>query len=140
MIHLRARRRLPDLVGGTLRGPVAAALQSHVRRCSRCQRILAELEACERLLAQLPPACVPLEAPGTASPRLATLSRWAGAPPPSRWPEVGATALAAAFTAALLLLAATAGQWEAPDLRRTDTVAVVALVPDLQVLPAGRWR
>jgi len=108
MRHASARRRLPQLLDGTLPAALEQAVLSHVADCGRCSRRLAELELCERLVARLPLAIVPLCGPASGR-RLEGLARW-GAPAPRLpgWAPIEGFAVAAA-AAALAGVVALAG-------------------------------
>jgi anti-sigma factor RsiW len=108
MTHRALRRRLHDLLDGTLAEGDAADVRRHLAGCSPCRRELRELEAAEALVGRLPTVLVPLGRGAEASARLAALARWA-APVASRrpllvprWSVPAASALAAA---SLVLLA-----------------------------------
>jgi hypothetical protein len=84
MRHASARRHLPELLDGTLPFALERSVREHAALCGRCRRHLEELELCDRLVARLPLAVVPLAVTPAAAgsqPRLERLARW-GAPPP----------------------------------------------------------
>jgi anti-sigma factor RsiW len=102
MTHRALRRRLHDLLDGTLAAGDAADVRRHLAGCRSCRRELRELEAAEALVGRLPAALVPLGRGAEASTRLAALARWA-APVAARrpllvprWSVPAASALAAA--------------------------------------------
>ena len=75
MNHWTARQLLPAILDHTIPARLEAAVREHVDGCGRCQRTLAEFEASEALLAQLPAALVPIEPSAEAQERLASLAR-----------------------------------------------------------------
>jgi anti-sigma factor RsiW len=81
MRHAAARRHLPQLLDGTLAPARERAVREHAALCGRCRRHLQELELCDRLVARLPLAVLPIAVPTSGEPRLERLARW-GAPPP----------------------------------------------------------
>ena len=81
MRHASARRHIPELLDGTLPPALERAVRDHAELCGRCSQHLAELELCDRLVARLPLAVVPIAMPASGEPRLERLARW-GAPPP----------------------------------------------------------
>ena len=132
MRHRAARRRLPQLLDGTLPAPFERAVRAHVRGCRACAERLAEFEACERLLVRLPCGVIPLTASAAGEQRLAGLARWAFAPPPRRLragPALAALAVAAAAVACVVALTGTA-RW-VPDTETTGvaTTQVAYVVP-----------
>jgi anti-sigma factor RsiW len=136
MRHGAARRRLPQLLDGTLPAPVERAVRAHVAQCDACAQRLAQFEACERLLARLPCGVIPLAASAAGEQRLVGLARWALEPPPRRLragPEVAALAVAAAAVACVVALTGTA-RW-VPDAETTG----VATTQVAYVVPAA-WR
>jgi anti-sigma factor RsiW len=136
MRHRAAKRRLPQLLDGTLPASLERAVRAHVEDCSACEQRLAEFEACERLLARLPSGVIPRAASPADEQRLAGLARWAFEPPPRRLragPEVAALALAAAAVACVVALTGSA-RW-VPD---TETTGVAA-TQVAYVVPAT-WR
>jgi anti-sigma factor RsiW len=124
MRHFAARRRLPQLLDGTLPAPIELAVRAHVRRCAACAVRLAEFEACDRMLARLPSAVIPLAASAAGEQRLAGLARWAFEPRPAPGravPELAALAVAAAAVLCVVALTGTS-RW-VPD---TETSGVAA--------------
>jgi len=107
--HLRARRLLAALPDGTLAPEVEAEVRAHAGSCRRCQRILAQYDAIDRLLRSLPVSLVPSLPTPEAETALARLARWAG---PARRPwferlpihPIGAMATALALLLAVSLL------------------------------------
>jgi anti-sigma factor RsiW len=109
MRHGPARRLLPQLLDRTLPVALERALRIHTASCERCARHLAELELCDRLVARLPLAVVPLVVPAAGDQRLERLARWAFLrPSPRRVLALEGFALAAA-AAALAGVVALAG-------------------------------
>jgi len=105
MHHLRARRLLAGLPDGTLPPEVAERVQAHVARCRACRRILAQYEALDRVLRELPQPLCPAEPDPDSERALGLLARWGRLDAP--WYErVPVHPLGAILTAALLLLAA----------------------------------
>lgn len=103
MNHLRARRLLARLPDGGLAPALEARVRSHAARCPRCQRILSQHEAVERLLRRMPRQLLPEEASCSADAALGLLARWAV--PPSRWWErIPVHSLGAVGTAIALLV------------------------------------
>jgi len=109
MRHRPARRRLSQLLDGTLPSPVEQAVRAHLAGCPACAERLAEFEACERLLARLPCGLIPLAPSEADELRLRGLARWAFEPAPRRrvGPEAAALALAAAAVACVVALTGT---------------------------------
>jgi anti-sigma factor RsiW len=101
MRHEAARRHLPELLDGTLPDAVEQAVRAHAAGCARCSRHLAQLELCQRLVARLPLAVLPLAAAGASERRLVRLARWAG-PEPRPQRNLGIESLAMAAAAAAL--------------------------------------
>ncbi len=115
--------------------------RDHADGCGRCQRALAEFEASEALLAQLPAALVPIEPSAEAHDRLASLARWSVAPKPEWQDRIGVPALGALAAAAMLLMVISVTGWGPVAMERTTPVAMAAVVPDSHYLPSGwRWR
>jgi anti-sigma factor RsiW len=132
MRHGPARRRLPQLLDGTLPPALEHAVRSHAAHCDRCGRHLAELELCDRLVAELPLAVVPLVTPAVPELRLRRLARWgAPRPAPLRWLGLESVAAAAAAAAVAGVVAfAGATHWlPAPEPSGLTQVAYV--------MPAG---
>lgn len=142
MIHWKARHLLPQLLDGTLAAPLEAQVREHAVECQACRRTLAEFDACESLLAQLPLSLVPLEAPEGRVDRLRALSRWIVDPEPSLGERVGMSALGALAAAAMLAIVLTGGTWDpAPETSETPVaMAGVVPIPDTELMPMGRWR
>jgi len=136
MRHRAARRRLPELLDGTLPAPVEQAVREHVEQCAPCAQRLAEFEACERLLARLPGGVIPFAASPAGEQRLEGLARWTFERAPRRraGPEVAALALAAAAIACVVVLTGTA-RW-VPDAETTGAAAATQVA---YVVPAA-WR
>ena len=132
MRHGSARRRLSQLLDGTLPPALEQAVRSHAAHCGPCGRQLAELELCDRLVADLPLGVVPLGAPKYGELRLERLARW-GAPPahPRRWLEGVAVAAAAAALAGVVAIAGATRWVPAPE------VAPSGLTQVAYVMPAG---
>ena len=109
MNHLRARRLLAALPDGGLPPATEIQVRSHSSGCSRCQRILAEYAAIDRLLGSFPEALVPAKPTPEAESALGLLARWAG-PARAPWFErlpihpLGALATAAAILLGVFLL------------------------------------
>lgn len=107
MRHLRARRLLAALPDGALAPVVEAQVREHAASCARCQRLLAEYAALDRVLRSLPRRLVE-----PAPEAELVLRRLALAAPSPRgaWIErfpihpVGAVATALALLAAVILL------------------------------------
>ena len=59
MNHLRARRLLAGLPDGTLPPDTEARVRAHATACARCQRIVAEYDAMDRLLRSIPEDLLP---------------------------------------------------------------------------------
>ena len=137
MRHRAARRRLAQLMDGTLAHGVEAAVRAHVERCPTCAERLAEFEACERLLARLPHGLIPLVASAAEEQRLAGLARWRLPPPPRRRPaqELAALSLAAAAIACVVALTGTS-HW----VPSTETTGGAAMQVAFVVPAVGRGR
>jgi hypothetical protein len=131
MRHRVARRHLPDLVGGGLPPAVAEAVREHAASCARCERHLAELELCERLVAALPLGAAPLSA-RAADRRLHRLALWAPPPPISRSREgiegLALVAAAAAF-AGVVALAGVSRWLPAPGPDTSGLIQVAYVMP-----------
>lgn len=142
MIHWKARSLLPQLLDGTLAAHLEVEVRQHAERCRTCRGALAEFDACESLLAQLPSSLVPLDQPEGRIDRLLVLSRWIVEPEPSLGERVGMSALGAFAAAAMLALVLTGGSWNpAPEDTRTSiSLAGVVPIPDTELIPMGRWR
>ena len=109
MRHGAARRLLPQRFDRTLSPALERALGEHIARCERCSRHLTELELCDRLVARLPLAVVPLVVAAAGDQRLERLARWAAwRPYPRRVRALEGLAMAAA-AAALAGVVALAG-------------------------------
>ena len=141
MNHFTARRLLPSILDHTLPARLEAAVRGHVDRCGRCQRTLAEFEACEELLAQLPAALVPIELSAEAHDRLAVLARWSADPKRVWQDRIGVPALASLAAAAMLAMMISLSGWGPMAMKRTAPMTVAAMVPDSHYLPTGwRWQ
>jgi hypothetical protein len=109
MNHLRARRLLATLPDRTLPPETDAQVRAHAAGCTRCQRLLAQYEAMDRLLQSMPAELVPPEASAEAEGALGLLARWAG-PVRSPWFErfplhpIGAVATAVLLFVGVFLL------------------------------------
>ncbi len=138
MRHWQAARALPELLDQTLPALVEAEVRAHAERCRRCRRTLAEHEASERLLAQLPVSLMRLD--GRLEHRLDSLARWAGIPTPTWGERLGLSALGAFAAAAMLAMVLSTAGWlpQTDDVHRDVTLA--AVLPDTDLLPMGRWR
>jgi Putative zinc-finger len=108
MRHGAARRLLTQLLDGTLPPALEQAVRGHAAHCARCQRALAELELCERLVARLPLGVVPLVSLASGERRLRGLARWGAPRPGQRWTGLEGFAMAA-MAAALAGVVAFAG-------------------------------
>lgn len=108
MIHLRARRLLSALPDGTLPAATEASVRDHAAGCARCQRILADYEAMDRLLRSIPGNLVSAS-PEEAELSLGAVARWFG---PRRIPwferlpihPIGAVVTAGALLLSVFLL------------------------------------
>ncbi len=142
MIHWNARRLLPQVLDGTLPPLEEGLVREHAGGCRRCGRVLAELEACERLLQQLPVSLVPLEEPAGRVDRLMALSRWILDPEPSWGERLGMSALGAFAAAAVLAVALTGGSLPPPHQAPESPLALASVVafPDSELVMMGRWR
>ncbi len=144
MNHRKARALLPRILDGTLPLRSEAAVRAHVAACVRCERTLAEFEACAGLVALLPARWIPLEAPGGRRDRLATLARWGATPPPvPDWRErLGVTALGALAAAALFTLVLTGQTWAPGVTQGTPPVQLARAlpIPDSTLMPTGLAR
>jgi anti-sigma factor RsiW len=141
MNHFTARQLLPAILDHTIPAELEARVRDHADGCGRCQRALAEFEASEALLAQLPAALVPIEPSAEAHDRLASLARWSVAPKPEWQDRIGVSALGALAAAAMLLMVISATGWGPMVTERSAPVTLAAMVPDSHYLPTGwRWR
>ena len=144
MIHWKARRLLPQILDGTLAAHVEAEVRKHADACRFCSRTLAEFEACERLLAELPTRLVPLEAPAGGEERLRALARWVVDPEPSWGERLGMSALGALAGLAMLAMVISGQTWApaSPVARPPILVAGVLPIPIVDLLPMGvaRWQ
>jgi anti-sigma factor RsiW len=141
MNHFTARQLLPAILDHTIPAGLEAAVRDHADGCGRCQRTLAEFEASEALLAQLPAALVPIEPSAEAHDRLASLARWSVAPKPEWQDHIGVSALGALAAAAMLLMVISATGWGPMVMEGSAPVTLATMVPDSQYLPTGwRWR
>lgn len=137
MNHGEARRLLPAILDRTLPPPIEAGVREHVDACTRCGRHLAELEAVEALLLQLPSSLVPLEAAPGADARLANLARWSPEPPPTWAERIGVSALGAFAAAAMLAMVLSTAGWIPPLESPSRTVTLAAVLPEARLLPTG---
>jgi anti-sigma factor RsiW len=131
MRHRLARRRLPELLDGTLAPAVADAVREHAAACARCERQLAELALCERLVAALPIGAAAFAAPA-ADRRLRRLARWAPPQPISRGRdrlEGLAMAAAAAALAGVIALAGMSRWLPAPGPDTSGLTQVAYVMP-----------
>jgi anti-sigma factor RsiW len=139
MKHWTARPLLPAILDHTIPAELEAAVREHADGCGRCRRTLAEFEASEALLAQIPAALVPIEPSGEAHDRLASLARWSADPRPEWQERIGVPALGALAAAAMLLLAISMTGLGPMVVERGAPMALAAVVPDSHYLPTG-WR
>jgi len=142
VIHWKARRLLPQILDGSLAARVEGDVRAHAAGCRSCTRTLAEFEACEHLLAELPTALVPLEVPEGHVERLRALSRWVVVSEPSWAERLGMSALGAFAGAAMLGLVMTGQSWVPadPELGSSITLAGVLSIPDGDFMPTGLAR
>ena len=139
MIHLKARRRLVELVDDTLSPLEAAQVRGHVQGCARCRRLVRELETSAELLLRLPPSLLPREASPAAEARLAALARWAAEPEPVWRERFGASAIGAFAAAAGVALVLMSTTWT-PLLAEDTNVTLAMVMPETtQGAPLG-WR
>jgi anti-sigma factor RsiW len=139
MNHWTARNLLPAILDHTIPLGLEAEVRDHVAGCGRCQRIHAEFEASEALLARLPTALVPIEPSTGAHQRLASLARW-NPDPKSDWQErIGVPALGALAAAAMLVMVISVAGWGPMVVKHSTPVTLAALLPDSNYLPTG-WR
>jgi anti-sigma factor RsiW len=104
MIHLRARRHLSGLPDGALSPRLEARVRAHAASCRRCQEILAQYEAMDRVLRRVPGPLLPQQPDAMADDALGLLASWSRAP--GAWFErLPVHPLGAVLTAAALLLA-----------------------------------
>ena len=132
MRHGAARRLLPQRFDRTLPPALEQALRTHTARCERCRRHLTELELCDRLVAHLPLAVVPLVVPAAGDQRLERLARWAFLrPSPQRVLalEGFAMAAAAAALAGVVVLAGVTGWLPAPAPASAGLIQVAYVMP-----------
>jgi anti-sigma factor RsiW len=139
MNHRTARQLLPAILDHTIPAGLEAAVREHVDGCGRCRRTLAEFEASEALLAQLPAALVPIEPSAEAHDRLASLARWSIHPRPEWQERIGVPALSALAAAAMLLMVISVTGWGPLVIKDSAPVTLAAVVPDSNYLPTG-WR
>lgn len=144
MIHLKARRLLPQVLDGTLAAHLEGEVREHATNCRSCTRALAEFETCEALLAELPTSLVPLHAPAGLEDRLLSLSRWVVPPQPSWGERLTMSALGAFSAAALFLLVWTGQAWTPveQELGSPMTLASVLPIAHVDLMPTGvaRWK
>lgn len=133
MRHGPARRCLSQLLDGTLPPAVEQAVRSHAARCGRCSRQLAELALCDRLVARLPLAVVPLAVPSSGERRLERLARWGAPTPPYSRLWLGlegvAVAAAAAALAGVVALAGTSRWLPGPEPAPSGLTQVAYVMP-----------
>jgi anti-sigma factor RsiW len=133
MRHGAARRRLSQVLDGTLPRALEQAVRGHVAHCGRCSRRLAELELCDRLVARLPLAVVPLAVPSYGERRLEGLARWGAPPPPYSRLWLGlegvAVAAAAAALAGVVVLAGTSRWIPGPEPAPSGLTQVAYVMP-----------
>jgi len=132
MRHRAARRLLSPYLDRALAPALERSLRTHVDGCARCARHLAELEQCERLVARLPLALVPLVAPATGERRLEGLARWAflrPTPPRVVALEGFAMATAAAALATVVALAGVTSWLPAPAPAASSVTQVAYVMP-----------
>jgi anti-sigma factor RsiW len=132
MRHGAARRLLPQVLDRTLPPAVEQALRAHTAHCERCSRHLAELELCDRLVAHLPLAVVPLVEAASGDQRLERLARWAFLrPSPQRVLalEGFAMAAAAAALAGVVALAGTTRWLPEPAPSSVGVIQVAYVMP-----------
>jgi anti-sigma factor RsiW len=139
MNHWTARQLLPAILDHTIPAPLEAAVREHVDGCGRCRRTLAEFEASEALLAQLPAALVPIEPSAEAHQRLTSLARWSADPRPEWQERIGVPALGALAAAAMLLMVMSVAGWGPLVVEQSAPVTVATVLPDSSYLPTG-WR
>ena len=139
MNHRTARELLPAILDHTIPAGLEAAVREHVDGCGRCQRTLAEFQAGEALLAQLPAALVPIEPSAEAQDRLASLARWAADPKPEWQERIGVPALGALAAAAMWVMVLSVSGWGPLVVERSAPISVATVLPDSTYLPTG-WR
>jgi len=139
MNHWTARQLLPAILDHTIPSALEATVRSHVDGCARCRRALAEFEASEALLAQIPAALVPIEPSAEAHDRLASLARWTPEPRPEWHERIGISALSAVAAAAMLVMVLSVTGWGPMVVKYSAPVTVATLLPDSSYLPTG-WR
>jgi anti-sigma factor RsiW len=129
--HRLARRHLPDLVDGTLPAGAADAVREHAAACARCERQLAELVLCDRLVAALPIGVAPFAA-HAADRRLRRLASWAPPQPESRTRDgvEGLAMIAAAAALAGVVALAGVRHWlPAPGPAASGLIQVAYVMP-----------
>ena len=133
MRHGPARRRLSQLLDGTLPPALEQAVRGHAARCGRCTRQLAELELCDGLVARLPLGVVPLVVPSYGDRRLERLARWGAPPSPHSRLWLGlegvAVAAAAAALAGVVALASTNRWMPEPEPAPSGLTQVAYVMP-----------
>lgn len=123
----RARRMLPLLVGGEIRGRRAEILDFHVRRCVRCREKLASYESARQSLFRLKGART-----GPGPDLWPEIRQRLGGPPVAARRRVRPVAVWAAAVAATLLIALGIGRLDRPSGSASTVVEEgVALAPDL---------
>ena len=141
MNHFRARRLLPQVLDHALPARVEAEVRAHAEGCAVCDRVLAELEASEQLLAQLPISLLPIDDEDAATHRLESLARWAPDPEPSWRERLGMTAVGAfACAAMMMVLLSSAGWVPASEGEPPAGITMAAVLPDSSLMNMGRWR
>lgn len=140
MNHLRARRLLAALPDATLAPAAEAKVRAHAAGCARCQRILADYEALDRLLRATPAALVPPEPTAATERALDSLARRLG-PARTPWLErlpihpIGAVATAAALLLGVFLLTP---PFEIETAEPFNVVVVSRAQPERPERPARR--
>ncbi len=135
MMHLRARRLLPDLVDGTLDEATRVQVEMHVQGCARCRRLRREFTTADLLLAQMPVAFGPLDFDPTAYARLVRLNRWSDAPDlhhPERW---NAPILALASAGLIVVMAATMSHWSPMVPGQSPPISMGLYQPESAFIP-----
>ena len=141
MNHFRARRLLPDLLDGVLPARTEAMVRAHASECPSCARALAEFEASEQLLGQLPISLLAVEDDELTTRRLESLARWAPDPIPTWRERLGMTAIGGfACAAFVMVMLSSAGWLPVPEGQDQPPMTVAAVIPDSALMPMGRWR
>jgi anti-sigma factor RsiW len=131
MRHWAARKRLSQLLDGTLAVPEEREVRAHLVRCAACRLRLAEFEACERLLARLPGGVLPFASSAAGEQRLAGLARWSFERPARAraGPGVAAFATAAAAVACVVAIAGTSSWVPRAETTAGTATQVAYVVP-----------